>query len=825
MGPWLLIALVAAGHCAETRFLFVATDGDDANPGTRAQPFHSLERARDAVRVLGSPVADTVVEIAGGTYSLERPFVVGPEASGQNGHRIIYRAAEGAKVVLSGGRRIEGWQPAQAGRYEARVDVPNFRQLWVNGRRATRARGEPPPLEPWGAHEAVVHPTPGREPAGTLEVTAEAGYTSPDLDLLAWQNPGDVEFGYYNAWSHMICRVDRIEPEGERARIVMAQPGFFLASRKGGVQAGMPAYMENALELLDEPGEWYFDRVARELHYLPRPGEDMATAEVVAPVLETLIEVRGSLDDPVHDVAFERLTFAHATWLRPSTFGHPDVQANFIAWPENIYQRPEHERGFVPVNGETPRSPANVLVEAAHRVRFEGCTFTAMGGAGLDLQVGAQENEVIGCRFEDISATGIQVGDVQAEDHHPPDPRRTVRGNRVTNCVITRCGVEYQDSIGVFCGYTDGTVIAHNEISDLPYTGISVGWGWGMPDAGGGAYASPVVHDTPTVSGNNLIEYNHIHHVMQQRTDGGGVYTLSRQPGTLIRGNHIHDNGPGVPGGIYLDEGSADIEVTDNLVYAVARPMNYNNHAQNRIASCREHDNLFGALRTIPGLIGQGLACRGALLEVPHAPELDPPELTVEAWIRISAYPNDWDPRRWAVCKAGNEWDDGNYSLIIDEANVGAYLNMGGGRENSHELISTSNPLPLNEWTPIAFTYDGATLRVYCDGAEVASAELNRPRTVSEAPLALGGRQDRYSYFDGDLDEVRLYNRALSAEEGRQHAEALRAAVANGQPAPELVGLVRHWDFEDLEADRGAMDRLIAAAGLEAPYRQLLDNR
>ena len=149
--------------------------------------------------------------------------------------------------------------------------------------------------------------------------------------------------------------------------------------------------------------------------------------------------------------------------------------------------------------------------------------------------------------------------------------------------------------VGVFAGYTDGTIIAHNEIRDLPYSGMSVGWGWGEEDAGGGSenYYMPFKYDTPTPSGNNRIEFNHIHHVMSRLHDGGGIYTLGNMPGTIIRGNHIHDN-PGAPGGIYLDEGSGFIEITGNLVYHVSTPMNYNNRAQNRIATCKEHDNFFG---------------------------------------------------------------------------------------------------------------------------------------------------------------------------------------------------------------------------------------
>jgi len=824
-----LLVLIASGqapavHGEEATF-YVSPAGDDANPGSRQEPFRSIRRAQAAVRTRNRGMtADLVVELAAGTYPLDRTLLFGPEDSGFNGHSVIYRAAPGATVVLSGGRRVEGWAPDENGRFRAPVDLDNFRQFYVNGVRARRARGAPPAdLQPWGSHEAVIHPATPGSPAGRVEVIAPAGYTTTDARLAEWKNPSDLEFGYFNSWSHMICRVQSITRDGPGALITMAQPGFFLASRKGGVQAGLPDYMENALELLDEPGEWYFDRSTHQLYYLPRPGEDLATAEAVVPALTTLMEIKGSLDNPVHDLRFEGLTFAYATWLRPSEWGHPDVQANFIADPDHSYQRPEHEKGIVPVNGECLKSPANLIVDAARRIHFEGCTFTALGGAGIDLQNGAQENIIQGCRFFDISASGIQVGDVSREDHHPTDERRIVKGNRILNNVITRVGVEYQDSIGVFCGYTDGTVIAHNEIFDLPYTGISVGWGWGMPDAGGGDYFSPIVYDIPTVCRNNRIEFNHIHHVMLQRNDGGGIYTLSRQPGTILRGNHIHDNGPGGPGGIYLDEGSADIEVTGNLVYGVARPMTYNNYAQNRIATCREHDNFFGIVRTGPGLIGQALRCGGgSWVEVPYSPELDPPQLTVEAWIRIEQFPSGWDPRRWVVCKAAHEFTDTHYSLYIDQANVGAYLNLGGGQENCFTAVSQDNPLPLNTWCHIAMTYDGDVLRTYCEGREVAATKVGRPRTLGASPLALGARLDRYSFFEGDLDEVHLYQRALSAEELRHNREAVRTAPPGQEPAVIPEGLVGSWGFEEAAGPQEAQERILASAGLEPAYRHLL---
>jgi len=217
-----------------------------------------------------------------------------------------------------------------------------------------------------------------------------------------------------------------------------------------------------------------------------------------------------------------------------------------------------------------------------------------MGGAGVDVDAGSKGIVFDGCLFEDIGESAVQIGGVDRWDHHPINPEHVARNHVITNCTIRNCGVEFEGSVGIFVGYANGTVISHNEIYDLPYSGISAGWGWGEEDAGGGAYPIPYTYATPTPAGANRIEYNHIHNVMQKRDDGGGVYMLGNQPGTVIRGNYIHDNGPGRPGGIYLDEGSGYIEITGNVLHNMENPMNYNNAAQDRRATCFEHDNSFG---------------------------------------------------------------------------------------------------------------------------------------------------------------------------------------------------------------------------------------
>ena len=380
----------------------------------------------------------------------------------------------------------------------------------------------------------------------------------------------------------------------------MQQPTFTKARTKEGVRIALPDYVENAFELLDEAGEWYLDRPAKTIYYKPRPGEDLTKLQVVVPALETLVEMRGSIESPVRNVTFRNLTFADATWLQPSRIGHADVQANFLDDPA----RPLSRNGVVAtIHNEQLKSPANVVCRHAEGVTFDGCTFTRLGGAGLDVEQGGRVCEVIGCRFFDISASAIQIGNVGRDDHHPADERRIVRDNAVRNCLIHDCCLEYKGGVGVFIGYTQRTTVANNEIRDLPYTGVSVGWGWGEEDAGGGAYkVQGPFYQQPTVCRENRITNNHIHHVMRDLHDGGAIYTLGNQPGTLIACNHIHDN-RGDPGGIYLDEGSGFIEITGNSVYRVPTSMNYNNRAQDRIKTCREHDNFFNVQPPPPQVV------------------------------------------------------------------------------------------------------------------------------------------------------------------------------------------------------------------------------
>jgi hypothetical protein len=219
------------------------------------------------------------------------------------------------------------------------------------------------------------------------------------------------------------------------------------------------------------------------------------------------------------------------------------------------------------------------------------------------------------------------------------------------------------------------------------------------------------------------------------------------------------------------------------------------------------------------GKRGKALLCDGiaSFVEVRHDSKLEPIELTVEAWVRLDKYPSGKASRQWIVSKNANEWEAGHYGLVISGKKVGAYLNIGGGRENNFSAWSEDDVVKLNAWQHLAMTYDGKDLRVYADGTRVAGKPLNKKRTAGYGPFAIGKRPDGYSYFRGLVDEVRLYGRALSAAEIEQRAKGAADAA-------EPEDLVRGWTFDDASASNDDISALIEAAKAKAgprpPWRE-----
>lgn len=552
---------------------FVSPRGNDRWSGRRAAPnkagddgpFATLEAAQKAVRRLkrkGELAEPVRVLIRGGVYELKKPLHFGPQDSGspaptgdwniQSGpeRSVTWAAYPGETPVLSGGQRITGWKASQLnGREVWVVDLPevkrgkwNFTQLWVNGRRAKRTR-----LPRQGFFH--IADLPGGIPdSGNIHVDLFVGQDTFRFhpgDLRPWRNIEDVEFVALHYWIESRINFRSIDTETNTA---ILQWKSRMRLTDDFTKGGAPYYVENVFEALEEPGEWYLDRPAGRLYYLPLPGETIRAAEVYAPRLPHVLLIQGNAatGQPVKHLVFEGLTFSHSEWM-------PDAES-MKATPQAACH-----------------VPGAVIVGRAHDVRFEKCAITHVGSYGVEINDGSHDVTVRSCDITDLGGGGVKVW--HSFTGEPPMPGAGPDWNHTLTCrrviisdnEIADGGHRYHQAVGALIGKCSGVQLLHNHIHDFDYSGVSVGWTWGYNE--GEAYG-------------NIIEYNHIHHIGRgMLSDMGGIYTLGVQPGTRLRYNIIHDvQSRGYGGwGIYNDEGSSFILVENNLVYRT-KSNGYNQH-------------------------------------------------------------------------------------------------------------------------------------------------------------------------------------------------------------------------------------------------------
>lgn len=562
---------------AQPATIWVAPDGDDKNPGTKESPLASVDmaqrKARELRRLNDASVAEGIqIILKGGQYSLAEPLIFRPEDNGTPASPTRIIAAEGEKPVLSGGVRIENWQPVRgvlkglpqnANGHVWAADIPViggrrllFRQLWINGSKAVRAStlndGKLPRiLSVDKSAEEMWIPVPGFDP----------------------ENIGQLEFVIHQWWAIAILRVKSIRVEKDKALVKFHQPESriefehpwpapFIDEKKE-LNGNSAFYFTNALSLLNSPGEWYADLNGGKLYYWPREGEDLNAASCIVPVLEELVRVEGTTDHPVKHIAFQGIAFGHSAWLRPSVKGHVPLQAGWSiteAYKLKIPGTPD--KAGLENQAWIERQASAVSVKNAHDIRFEKCSFEHLAATGLDFVTGTHHNLVDGCLFRDIGGTAIQMGffgSPQVEAHLPYDPadeREVCRFETISNNLITDCTNEDWGCVGISVGYAHDIDIQHNEVSYINYSGICIGWGW-----------------TKTVNcmKNNRVFANQIHHFARNMYDVGGIYTLSAQPNTEISDNYIHylEKAPyaHIPEHyqyIYLDEKSSFIRVINN---------------------------------------------------------------------------------------------------------------------------------------------------------------------------------------------------------------------------------------------------------------------
>ena len=556
--------------------IFVSADkGDDHAAGTAEAPLKTLEQALKQAREwrrLGSKGADGGINIIldGGVYRLYKPIFVRPEDSGTALSPTIIRSADGKQAVISGGIKVRGWRkgsddprlPASVRSKVWVADAPmagnrivQTRQLWADGRKAVRA-------EQFG-NETMERMKAFNTDDETITIP------TPKTDL---SRANQLEMIVHQRWAIAILRVKEIKNQGNGlSKVSFHQPESQIEFAHPWPQPvidgerGSSSYMlTNALELLDEPGEWYQDYPSGRIFYYPEDGKDPNRMDITVPVLETLVRFSGTRERHVSNIRFENVAFEHSAWRRPLYEGHVTLQGGFrfidgykLTVPGLPYKAELENQAWI------ARPEAAVTAQFADSIGFSSCTFSHIGATAVDLAYAVSSSDITACTFTDIGGTTIMAGwfgEQGFETHIPYTPaiaddlcgKLTITRNRITDAANEDWGCG-----AISAGYVRDVDITDNDISDVNYSGICVGWGW-----------------TPLESGmrNNRIMNNRISDYARKLYDVGGIYVMSNQPGSVISGNTISMPYPAPYATnnrafcIYFDEATDGYTVSGNIM-------------------------------------------------------------------------------------------------------------------------------------------------------------------------------------------------------------------------------------------------------------------
>jgi hypothetical protein len=555
--------------------IYVSTKGDDKNIGSKEKPMatlHSALRKARELRRLKDPSIESGIQIwiVDGLYKLQEPILIRPEDSGTKNSPTNIMALNNGKVVLSGGEELNGWKkvggiikglPKNANGNVWVINAPclangslAFRQMWINGEKAVRARDK---ME--GVMERIL--------SWDFEKQTCLIPYSKSIDYTALKG---AEMVIHQWWAIANLRIKTAKIIGNTVELSFMQPESRIQSEHPwpapwiSNETGNSAfYLTNSIQFLNQPGEWFEDLTNHKVYYWPRKNERLLKGEVMVPSLETLLRVEGSIDYPVQYVNFKGISFQHSTWLRPSKMGHVPLQAGMFlldAYKLNVAGTPD--KATLENQAWIGRPPAAVEVKFASHTTFESCRFEHLASTGLDYKIGTSNSLINGNLFKDIGGSGMLIGmfsDETIETHlpySPSDQREISTNDKIENNLITDVTNEDWGCVGIGAGYVRGIKISHNEINEVSYSAISLGWGW-----------------TPTENSmkNNKVSGNKIHHYGKRMYDVSGIYTLSAQPQSIIEKNYIdsiykapYAHLPDHWFYIYTDEGTAGFNISNN---------------------------------------------------------------------------------------------------------------------------------------------------------------------------------------------------------------------------------------------------------------------
>jgi hypothetical protein len=555
--------------------IFVATNGSDFYDGSKEKPFATLQtalrKARDLRRLNDVSIKDGVhIILSGGIYQTLQTIIIRPEDSGTLESPTFIEAAPNEKPIISGGVQIANWKKltiSVAGLQKNMqqkiwvADVPlvngnnfNFRQLWVNDVKAVRAKS---------ANGDLMHRILNWN-------KKEQTCMIPTLPFANLQNTNGVEMFIHQWWEIANLRIKKMQVMGDSTKLFFHEPESKIQSEHPwpapwiSKETGNSAFcLTNAIQFLDEPGEWYLDVAKQKIYYYPRANENLANALVIAPFAETVLKIEGNVEKQVQYVKINGLSFQHTGWLRPSLQGHVPHQAGMYMTdayklkPAGTIENPKLDN-----QAWVGRPTATVEIKYAEQIEIQNSKFEHLASSGVDLIKSVKSSFVSANLFKDIGGTAFIVGnfgDEGREIHLPYNPEKYNEiCDRVVfiNNFITNIANEDWGCVGVACGFAKNISINRNEIENVSYSAISLGWGWTKQE---------------NLLENNTVFGNKIHHFGMHNYDCGGIYTQSWQEGSRIEENYIdsiykapYAHLPSHWFYLYADEGSSAIKFINN---------------------------------------------------------------------------------------------------------------------------------------------------------------------------------------------------------------------------------------------------------------------
>jgi len=533
----LLASLMLLGCGSPELEIYVSPNGNDQAAGTMSAPVKTLQRAAELTREKAGQVPVTIY-LSGGRYALTAPLMLGPEEAGTVEAPVLWKSMPGENPVICGGIPVNDWEQEEDGSWSTILPDAyqgTFRSFYVNGVLATRAR----------------HPNDNYLRVGQAGKDNRTNFFFKENELSEIGDIEGLELILLHDWSVTRIPVKSIDWKTKQLSTIDsigAQLPFFTLTHW---EDHPRYYLENSREFCDHPGEWYADFKQGKIYYHPAPGDRIDATTGIIPLADKLIVIEGNKEQHAAYISFEGITFEHTAWKLPG-LGYCGVQACMFT------DRTSNTSNWSKI-------PAAIELDLAMHCSFDQCTIRNTGGSGIWIRRNCQECKISFSHIHDVSGNGVSIGEGndRLADGSPwwkSSPAEVSRGNVVSHTLIEHCGSQFYGAVGIWCGLVANTVIEHNEIRNLPYTGISVGWMW-TPE--------------PTPCEENTIHANHIHHILTILSDGGGIYSLGLQPGSRITQNLIHDvqvnAGRAESNGMFLDEGTKELLIENNIVYNIAR--------------------------------------------------------------------------------------------------------------------------------------------------------------------------------------------------------------------------------------------------------------